>query len=41
MTLFLLSIVSDVPHQSTSVLPVDSVTGDGHEMALGCHDVTQ
>jgi len=23
------------------IVPVDSVTGDGHKMTLGCHNVTQ
>jgi len=28
-------------HKSSSVLPVDTVPSDGHEMAFGCHNVTQ
>lgn len=29
------------PHEWTEVLPVDAMASDGHEVTLGCHDVTQ
>jgi hypothetical protein len=29
------------PHEGTHVLPVDAVAGDGHQVALGRHDVAE
>ena len=30
-----------LPHKSSSVLPIDAMSSDGHEMTLCSHNVTQ
>ena len=30
-----------IPHKGTTVLPIDTVAGDGHQVTFGGHDVTQ
>lgn len=35
------SLLERASHESSSVLSVDTVTGDGHQMTLGRHDVAQ